>query len=82
MTSFDPLDLEILERALDAAQVAVRGTETLAEFDTDEELEIALRRELIEIACCNGISDAETMRDLVLAKLWNDSAAKEFLASR
>jgi hypothetical protein len=25
MTSFDPLDLEILERALDAAQVAIRS---------------------------------------------------------
>jgi hypothetical protein len=29
----------------------------------------ALRRELIEIACSNGVSDPEGMRDLLLASL-------------
>ena len=60
----DPLDREILERAFDAALAAVS-----TEFDSDEGLESILRRELIDIACSNGVSDPETMRDLVLTKL-------------
>jgi hypothetical protein len=64
MTSFDPLDREILERALHAVYAALED-----EFDSDERLEAALRRELIEIASSNGISDPETLRDLVLASL-------------
>jgi hypothetical protein len=64
MTSFDPLDREILERALHAVYAALEE-----EFDSDERLEAALRRELIEIASSNGISDPETLRDLVLASL-------------
>jgi hypothetical protein len=39
------------------------------EFDSDEGLEAILRRELIEIVCSNGVTDAETSRDLVLATL-------------
>ena len=64
MTSFGPLDREILERALHAVYAALED-----EFDSDERLEAALRRELIEIASSNGISDPETLRDLVLASL-------------
>jgi hypothetical protein len=64
MTSFDPLDREILERALHAVYAALED-----EFDSDERLEAALRRELIEIASSNGISDPETLRNLVLASL-------------
>jgi hypothetical protein len=64
MTSFDPLDREILERALHAVYAALEE-----EFDSDERLEAALRRELIEIASSNGISDPETLRNLVLASL-------------
>jgi hypothetical protein len=39
------------------------------EFDGDEGLEAILRRELIEIACFNGVSDPETLRDLVVTNL-------------
>ena len=35
------------------------------EFDSDEGLEAILRRELIDIACFNGVSDPETLRDIV-----------------
>ena len=59
----DPLDMEILERAFDAALAVVK------EFDSDEGLEAILRRELIEIACFNGVSDPETLRDLVVTNL-------------
>lgn len=65
----DPLDLEILERAFDATWAAVRGTDRPVEFDSDEGLEAILRRELIEIAYFNGVSDPETLRDLVLSRL-------------
>jgi hypothetical protein len=60
----DPLDMEILERAFDAALAVVKEHST--EFDSDEGLEAILRRELIEIACFNGVSDPETLRDLVV----------------
>jgi hypothetical protein len=64
----DPLDLEILERAFDAALAAVEGNHP-TEFDSDEGLEAILRRELIEIACFNGVNDPETLRDIVLTNL-------------
>jgi hypothetical protein len=68
LPELDPLDLEILERAFDAARAAVKeGHPT--EFDSDEGLEAILRRELIEIAYFSGVTDPETLRDLVLATL-------------
>lgn len=65
----DPLDLEILERAFDATWAAIKGTDRPVEFDSDEGLETILRRELIEIAYFNGVSDPETLRDMVLSRL-------------
>jgi hypothetical protein len=53
----------------DATWAAVKGTDRPAEFDSDEGLEAILRRELIEIAYCNGVSDPETLRDMVLSRL-------------
>jgi hypothetical protein len=38
-----------------------------SKLDTDEELEAGLRQELIEIALVNGVHDAETLRDILLA---------------
>jgi hypothetical protein len=64
----DPLDLEILERAFAATLAAIKGTDCPVEFDSDEGLEAILRRELIEIAYFNGVSDPETLRDMVLPK--------------
>jgi hypothetical protein len=69
MTPFDPLDREILERAFDAACAAVKANDPSLEFNSDEALEAALRREIIEIACSHGVSEAETLRDRVLAHL-------------
>jgi hypothetical protein len=66
---FDPLDLEILERAFDATWAAVKENDPPIDFDSDEGLEAILRRELIEIACFNGVSDSETLRDILLARL-------------
>jgi hypothetical protein len=51
----DPLDTELLERALDAleradAELAAANGNPSIEFDSDEGLEVILRRELLEIA--------------------------------
>ena len=66
---WDPLDLEILEKAFDATWDAVEGNGLAVDFDSDEGLEAILRRELIEIACFSGVSDPETLRDLLLKRL-------------
>jgi len=69
MTSLDPLDVEIMERALEDAKAAVQNNDPRLDFENDEELEAALRRELIEIACSTAVSDPERLLDLVLARL-------------
>jgi hypothetical protein len=66
----DPLDLELVERALESTWTAVKGNYVLSrQLDSDEELEANLRRELIEIALANGVSDAEMLRDILLTTL-------------
>ena len=69
MTFFDPLDKEILVRALVAAHAAVESSCSRDRLDSDEALEDALRRELIDIAFTAGISDAETLCDRALRHL-------------
>ena len=66
---FDPLDREILERAFDATWSAVKDSDFPVDFDNDEGLETILRRELIEIARFNGVSDPEALRDILLGRL-------------
>jgi hypothetical protein len=65
----DPLDLGILEKAFDATWAAVKENDPLINFDSDEGLAAILRRELIEIARFNGVTDPETLRDILLARL-------------
>jgi hypothetical protein len=67
----DPLDLELLERAFESAWAALRENNAFVDLEADEELEAALRRELIEIARFIGVSDAETMRDILLTTISN-----------
>jgi len=66
MTFFDPLDRELLERALEAAHAALNSNCPRDALESDEALEHALRRELIGIARTAGIVDAETLCDLAL----------------
>jgi hypothetical protein len=61
----DPLDHEILERAFDPSWEAIRCSHEHFDAESDEELEATLRRELIEIACSNGVSDPEMLKDLL-----------------
>ena len=65
----DPLDLEILEKAFDAAWSAVKENDPPIDFHSEEGLEAILQRELIEIARFNGVSDPETLRDILLDRL-------------
>ena len=62
----DPLDRELLERAFEGAWAVVKENGSLVDLDSDQALEETLRRELIEIACSNGVSDAETSIDEAL----------------
>jgi len=48
----DPLDLEIMERAMQGVSDAISAGSAPAELDSDEELELALRRELAEMVRC------------------------------
>jgi hypothetical protein len=70
--SFDPLDLEILERAFDGAWTAFKENQ----FASDAEFEAALHRELTEIAAFNGANDVQAIKDIVLSaavmRLWRN----------
>ena len=49
---------------------AIKAGDWSFDFDSDdEELEAALRRELVEIARFNGVSEPETLRDILLATM-------------
>ena len=62
----DPLDRELLERALEGAWAVVKENGSLVDLDSHQALEETLRRELIEIASSNGVSDVETLIDEAL----------------
>lgn len=61
----DPLDREILERAFDVTWESIKQSHLHFDADSDEEAEV--RRELVEIARVNGVSDPETLKDILLA---------------
>ena len=78
----DPLDLELLERVFESAWLALRENDTIVDVESDEELEDALRRELIEIARLNGVSDAETLRDVLLTAMSDRHASDRYVGIR
>ena len=61
----DPLDLEILERALEGA--LAKRKQSVDDLESDADLEAALCGELVEIACSSGLTEAEALRDAALA---------------
>lgn len=65
----DPLDREILERAFDVTWESIKQSHQYFDADSDEGLEAEVRRELIEIARVNGVSDPETLKDILLASM-------------
>ena len=70
----DPLDSE-LERAFDAALEAIKKSGQRFDAESDEDLEVALRRDLIEIARSNGVSDPETLKDILLTGVLSSDAS-------
>jgi chorismate mutase len=74
--ALDPLDNEILERAFEATWEAIKDTHQQSNAESDDELEEALRRELIEIARLNGVSDPETLKDILLASMPSSRATQ------
>ena len=59
----DPLDLEVVERALEGVLTAIKKNGVFDELESDRDLEAALREELIEIVRSSGLTDAEALRD-------------------
>jgi hypothetical protein len=77
----DPLDLEILERAFDDAWAAVKEGDARVKSDCDEALEVMLRQELVDIARIFGISEPDTLRDILLARSWGCRSTPPMSAS-
>jgi hypothetical protein len=63
--ALDPLDLEIVERALDHVLDAIQS-KALSEVESDAALEAALRCELVEMVRFSGVSDPEALRDILV----------------
>ena len=74
---FDPFDREILERAFESTWSAVKDGDSSLDFDSDESLELILRRELIEIACFSGAPSG-----CYLAQQGTKMAVEEFAMER
>jgi hypothetical protein len=62
----DPLDLEVLERALARTPEVIKSGLEAAELESDEELELALRRELAEMIRASGESDPDALLDMLM----------------
>jgi hypothetical protein len=62
----DPLDLEVLERALASTPEVIKSGLESAELESDEELELALRRELAEMIRASGESDPDALLDMLM----------------
>jgi len=76
----DPLDREILERAFDVTWESIKQSHQHFDADSDEELETEVCRELVEIARVNGVSDLETLKDILLASMPASGAPRSDLA--
>jgi hypothetical protein len=62
----DPLDLEIVERALQCVSDLIKAGSTSADLESDEELELALRSELAEMVRVSGVRDADALLDILI----------------
>ena len=47
-------------------------------FDADSDEEAEVRRELVEIARINGVSDPETLKDILLASMQASGAPQRY----
>ena len=63
----DPLDLEILERALEGALARKEKSGVIDDLESDADLEQLYAASLVEIARSSGLTEAEALRDAALA---------------
>jgi hypothetical protein len=64
--NLDPLDREVVERAIQGLSETIEADRSSGELDSDEGLEIALRRELAEMVRAHGVSDPDVLLDMVI----------------
>lgn len=64
----DPLDLEVVERAVQDALDAIKFSSDPVDLESDEDLEFALRRELAEMVRASGVSDADVLLDMLMKR--------------
>ena len=62
----DPLDLEVVERAVQGALDATKFGSDPVDLESDEDLELALRRELAQMVRASGVSDADVLVDMLM----------------
>ena len=62
----DPLDLEIIERAVQGVSDVMESGPAPDDFESDAELEHALRRELAEMVRASGVGDADVLLDILI----------------
>lgn len=62
----DALDLELVERAVQGALDVIEFGTGQAELESDEDLELALRRELAEMVRASGVSNADVLLDIMM----------------
>ncbi len=62
----DPLDWEVVERAVQSVTDAIVTGPQPVGLESDEELERELRRELAEMVRASGVSDADALLDILI----------------
>jgi hypothetical protein len=62
----DPLDLEMIERAVEGISEVVETCRAQVDLESDKGLEVALRRELAEMVRASGVGDVEVLLDLLI----------------
>lgn len=62
----DPLDWEVVERAVQGVLDAINIGSGPLDNESDEELELALRRELAEMVRASGVSDADALLNILI----------------
>ena len=62
----DPLDLELVERAVQGVLDTIKVGFVPCELESDEDLERALRRELAEMVRASGVSDVDVLLDQLM----------------
>ena len=66
--AFDPLDLEIIEHAYEAAWAEIASRDPLRDTAQDNDRKMFLRKRMFAIVC-KGVTDPATLADKLLASM-------------